>query len=207
MSRRERSRILGCSPDPRGGLPSAVAAAILIAGCGDGDGAYPSRDWSGRYATTVAEAATDCRDAAAPPLMTGFILVLEHSRSNRVMVTMNPVIRLAGEFRGDGLEARHLVQEPVALPDSILARATEADSIDLITYELRADFRRSGFTGRYVIRAPDLRALVLDGKGSRCEFRYRLTGQRIREAAPRAAPPVGSPPPPDTITEGPSAPR
>ena len=181
-------------------LALAVAGPAMAA-CGGGDDAYPSRDWSGRYATTVSEGATDCHGAAAPPSMTGFILVLEQTRNNRVTVTMNPVVRLAGAFTGDRLDAGNVVQEPVALPDSILARATAADSLDTITYDLEADFARNGFVGRYVIRAPDLRALVREGEGSPCEYRYRLAGQRIREAVEGTLPPGFRPQLPDTAAD------
>lgn len=182
-------------------LPLGLATAVLIPGCGDGEDGYPSRDWSGRYATTVTEAATRCHGATAPPPMTGFILTLEQTRNNHATVTMNPIVRLAGEFRGDRLEARNIVQEPVELPDSIVARATEADSLDTITYDLEAEFSRNGFVGRYVIRAPDLRALVMEGEGSRCDFRYRLAGQRIREASGAGLPPGFEPALPDTVAD------
>ena len=177
----------------------AFATLIGVASCSRDDGAYPSRNWNGRYGTTVSEAATDCHGAVAPPRMTGFIMNLEHHKNNRATVTMNPIVRLAGEFRGDRLEATNFVQEPVELPDSILARATEADSIETISYRLEADFSRNGFVGRYVIRAPDLRALVLEGEGGRCEYRYRLAGQRIREATEAGLPPGVRPKLPDTV--------
>lgn len=186
----------------RGRVVLALAlAGSAMAACGGGDDPYPSRDWSGRYATTVSESGTDCHGAAAPPSMTGFILVLEQTRNNRVTVTMNPVVRLAGAFTGDRLDAGNVVQEPVALPDSILARAAPADSLDTITYDLEADFARNGFVGRYVIRAPDLRALVTEGEGSRCEYRYRLAGQRIREAVEGTLPPGFRPQLPDTAAD------
>lgn len=179
--------------------PLLLAMSVWIAACGEEDDAYPSRDWSGRYATTVSEAATDCHGATGPPPMTGFILTLEQTRNNQATVTMNPVVRLTGEFRGDRLEAGNIVEEPVELPDSILARASAADSLETITYALEADFSRNGFLGRYVIRAPDLRALVRDEEGRRCDYRYRLAGQRIREAVGTGLPPGFAPAFPDTV--------
>ncbi|HUP00474.1 MAG TPA: hypothetical protein VM737_03010 [Gemmatimonadota bacterium] len=153
--------------------------AILIAACGSADGGDPSRNWSGRYGTRVVGASTDCFESQSPPPLTGFILDLAQTSPDSVTVSMNPIIRLAGRYEGDRLEAGMVVEEPVGLPDSIAARATPADSLDTITYALRADFEAAGFEGEYVIRSPDLRALVTRGEGSRCEYRYRLSGQRM----------------------------
>ena len=164
---------------------AGIAGLLTLAACGGGDERYPSRDWSGRYATQVVEASTDCQGAPAPPPMTGLILSLEHYDNNRATVQVTPVIRLAGAFEGDRLETGNLIQEPVSLPDTLLALLTPADSIETITYRFEADFERNGFQGRYVIRAPDLRALILEGAGKRCQIRYSLAGQRIREAADR----------------------
>lgn len=165
-------------------LGAAVLAGLLtLAACGGGDEKYPSRDWSGRYATQVVQASTDCQGTPAPPPMTGLILSLEHHDNNRATVQVTPVIRLAGAFEGDRLETGNQIQAPVSLPDTLLTLVTPADSIETITYRFEADFERNGFQGRYVIRAPDLRALVLEGDGRRCQIRYSLAGQRIREAA------------------------
>jgi hypothetical protein len=177
---------------------AALGAGLLTAvACGSGDEEYPSRDWSGRYATQVVEASTDCQGATSPPPMTGLILSLEHYDNNRAAVQMTPVIRLAGGFDGDHLESTNFIQEPLSLPDTLLARTTPADSIETITYRFEADFERNGFQGRYVIRAPDLRALVLEGTGKRCQIRYTLSGQRIREASEQpvtaSAPPARTP--------------
>ncbi|MGH7556501.1 MAG: hypothetical protein ACREMD_01710 [Gemmatimonadota bacterium] len=198
MSTGKTDPIRGRRPGERRLIGVALALLLPVAGCGDGNDVYPSGDWSGRYGTTVSQAATDCYGATAPPPMTGFILDLEHHRNNRATLTMNPVVRLAGEFDGDRLEAWNQVETPVELPDSLLARVTEADSLETITYRLEADFSRNGFVGRYVIRAPDLRALVSEGAASRCEFRYRLAGQRIREATESGLPPGFEPVLPDT---------
>ena len=167
---------------PNGLALSVLCILIACTGCGDDGNRYPSRDWNGRYAISVSDPATDCYEATAPPPLKSFIMTLEHRKNNQATVTMNPLIHLEGEFHGDQLVATHVVQEPVALPDSVLARASAADSIETISYRLEADFSRNGFVARYVIRAPDLRALVREGEGGRCEFRYRLAGQRIREA-------------------------
>jgi hypothetical protein len=106
---------------------------------------------------------------------------------------MTPVIRLAGGFEGDHLETTNFIQEPISLPDTLLALVTSADSIQTITYRFEADFERNGFQGRYLIRAPDLRALVLEGTGKRCQIRYTLSGQRIREASEQPVTASGSP--------------
>lgn len=170
-------------------MPSILVPAILVAGlltlvaCEGGDDGYPSRDWSGRYATRIVESSTDCQGAAVPPPITGLIISLEHYDNNQVAVQMTPVIRLAGGFEGDHLEATHLIREPISLPDTLLARATPADSIETVAYLFEADFEGNGFQGQYVIRAPDLRALVLEGTGKRCQIRYTFSGQRIQEAS------------------------
>ena len=159
-----------------------AAALWMVPACGSGDDGYPSRDWSGRYATRVVESSTDCQGATGPPSMTGLILSLEHYDNNQAAVQITPLIRLAGEFEGDHLWTTHLIRESVSLPDSLLARVTPADSIEIISYRFEADFERNGFRGRYLIRAPDLRALILEGSGKRCQIGYTLAGQRIREA-------------------------
>ena len=164
-------------------MTAAIAAGLLAAvACEKGEPGYPSRDWSGRYATQVVESSTDCEGATAPPSMMGLIRSLEHYDNNQAAVQMTPLIRLAGEFDGDHLETTHLIRESASLPDTLLANVTPADSIETIAYRFEADFERNGFQGRYVIRAPDLRALVLEGSGRRCQIRYTLSGQRIREA-------------------------
>lgn len=169
-------------------IPVALAAALwTVQACGSGDEKYPSRDWSGRYATRVVESSTDCQGATAPPPITGLIISLEHYDNNQAAVQMTPVIRVAGEFEGDRLEATTVIREPVSLPDTLVARVTPADSIETITYRFEADFKRNGFQGRYVIRAPDLRALVLKGSGKRCQIRYSLSGQRVQEAGEQPA--------------------
>lgn len=173
-------------------MSTAVAAGLLSAVACGGDEGYPSRDWSGRYAAQVVEASTDCQGANAPPPMTGLIVSLEHYDNNRAAVQLTPVVRLAGGFEGDHLETTNLIQEPVSLPDTLLARVTTADSIEIITYRFEADFESNGFRGRYVIRAPDLRALVLEGMGKRCQIRYTLAGQRIREVSEQQVSASGS---------------
>lgn len=161
-----------------------LAAGLLTAvACGTGGDGYPSRDWSGRYAARVMESSTDCQGATAPPPITGLIISLEHYDNNQAVVQMTPVVRLTGEFEGDRLETTQVIRESVSLPDTLLARVTPADSIEIITYRFEGDFERNGFLGRYEIRAPDLRALILEGTGKRCQIRYSLSGQRIREAS------------------------
>lgn len=120
--------------------------------------------------------------------MTGLILDVSQ-RADSVTVTLNPIVRLQGRIQDGHLEARTVIEAPVALPDSLAARVSPADSLDTITYLLEADFDASGFTGSYLIRSPDLRA-VFQGAGGRCDLRYELAGQRL----PAAESPGGSPP-------------
>lgn len=158
----------------------STVAALAAVVCAPGSGReYPSENWTGKYATRVVQSSTTCTDAEHPPPMTGFILELIHHTTNRTTVKMNPIIELEGAFEGDRMEAVLEIEEPVSLPDSIRARATAADSIDVIRYTLTAAFEDSAFEGTYVVRSPDLRSLVNEGRGGRCDFRYRMSGKRF----------------------------
>ena len=155
---------------------TALAAVVCAPSSGRD---YPSENWTGKYATRVVQSSTTCTDAEHPPPMTGFILELIHHTTNRTTVKMNPIIELEGVFEGDRMEAALEIEEPVSLPDSIRVRATAADSVDVIRYTLSADFAEGAFEGTYVVRSPDLRSLVNDGGGGRCDFRYRMSGKRF----------------------------
>lgn len=153
----------------------------LVAAC---DGGPVLRNWSGRYAALVVESSTDCVDAEAPPPMPAFVLDLIQQTDDTVILTLNPLVQLGGRFDGDRLEAQAVVIEPVGLPDSIAERATPADSLETITYRFEAAFSESGFQGEYVVRSPDLLALVHRGEGARCDYRYELRGERLGEGPP-----------------------
>lgn len=163
--------------------------AGLLAACESG---RPSRNWSGRYATRVVESSTDCVNADAPPPMAGFILDLTQQTDGTATVILNPLIQLGGRFDGDRLEAQAVVIEPIGLPDSIAARARPADSLETITYRLVAGLSEDGFEGEYVVRSPDLLALVHRDEGARCDYRYELRGERLGEGppAPRGTTPI-----------------
>jgi hypothetical protein len=155
-----------------------LCLGLLIA-CGSGSEEFPSSNWTGRYATRIVQSSTDCVDADGPPVMTGFIMDVIQMTTNKTTIKMNPIVELEGEFVGDHVEVSMRVDEPVSLPDSIVARATPADSLNVITYSLAADFDRGDFEGVYVVRSPDLRALINHNRGGRCDFRYQLAGTRF----------------------------
>ncbi len=159
----------------------------LLIGCGSGSEEFPSSNWTGKYATRIVQSSTDCVDADGPPVMTGFIMDVIQMTTNRTTVKMNPIVELEGEFVGDHVDVTMRVDQPISLPDSIAARATPADSLDVITYSLTADFARDGFEGMYVVRSPDLRALINHNRGGRCNFRYKLAGTRFVAITPEAA--------------------
>lgn len=164
----------------------ALLGIALLNGCGSGSDEFPSSNWTGKYATRIVQSSTDCVDAEGPPVMTGFIMQVVQQTTNKTTIKMNPIVELEGEFVGDHVEVSMLVDEPVALPDSIVARATPADSLNIITYSLAADFERDGFEGVYVVRSPDLRALINHNRGGRCDFRYQLAGRRFVEIIPES---------------------
>jgi len=158
----------------------ALAALALALACGGGsdEPRYPTQDWSGTYLTKVTRSSTDCSGADYPPVMPGFQLVVNQFPNNRATAVMGPIIKLTGDFTGDELDVRQVVQEDIPLPDSLLQRATAADSLETITYRLTASFDGDGYTGEYLVRTPDLPALVRKEKKRRCEYRYELEGTR-----------------------------
>lgn len=163
-------------------LPSITISSlclVLLIACGSGSKEFPSSNWTGKYATRIVQSSTDCVDADGPPVMTGFIMDVIQLTTNKTTIKMNPIVELEGEFVGDHVEVSMRVDQPISLPDSIIARATQADSLDVITYSLAADFDRDGFEGVYVVRSPDLRALINHNRGDRCDFRYQLAGTRF----------------------------
>ena len=162
---------------------TTFAVAWLAAACGGGtddpdEPGFPSRDWSGSYAVDIAETATTCAgpEAGLPP---GELLFeVRQSRDNDAEVFVGPLIALAGRFDGDELDAGGTIHEPVPLPDSLLARATAADSLETIVYSLHASFSGEGaLEGTYRIRAPDLVALARGTGERRCEIVYELRGR------------------------------
>ena len=162
-------------------LPLALAVALACGG--EEDEGYPSRDWSGRYATRTFESSTDCKGVDLPPPLTGFFLELDQHPNNRATLRLNPLVGMTGEFAGDHLDAEGRVEAGIDLPEAMLERSA-ADSVDVTTYTLSADFEGVGFEGTYRIRTPDIRAIA-DGEGPvRCTHRYELRGQSLRSVTP-----------------------
>jgi hypothetical protein len=108
--------------------------------------------------------------------MTGFALQVQQFPNNKVAFRMNPMIALAGELSGDDFIVENTIIEPISLPDSILSRITQADSLGAITYSLIGRFEEGRVTGSYAIRAPDLSAIARGAGSMRCEMRYELEG-------------------------------
>jgi hypothetical protein len=159
-----------------------VAVGILWSiGCGspgdDGEPDFPSRDWSGPYALEVVESSTDCTGAEAPPPLRNVVLEVRQSLDNDAVLQVGPLVSLGGRFDGDEVEARGAIVQPIPLPDSLLARASAADSLESIGYAMELRFAEDRMlTGRYVIRAPDLNALSSGAGAGRCEYVYELRG-------------------------------
>ena len=162
----------------------AALLALLLAACGGGDDGPRNR--SGSYLSRMTGSSSDCADAPLPPPLTGFTMLVEETPEGVTGVWMAPIIQLNGAFRGDSLVATSTFEHPLALDDSLLARIQPADSFDVIAYELRAAFADSGYTASYVIRTPDVRALVSGAPSLRCEYRYELAGERVAGAVPLA---------------------
>lgn len=158
-----------------------AAAALCFAACGgsgeEEETAFPSRDWSGPYALQVEAATTDCEGADAPPPLGDLVLEVDQSIDNAAVVRVGPLIAMGGRFDGDELEAAGSITEPISLPDSMISRAAESDSLDTITYGLHARFEGEGaLRGTYRIGAPDLVALARGTGDLRCEYVYEVRG-------------------------------
>jgi hypothetical protein len=166
----------------RGKKTSWLAAAIVWSiGCGspgdDGSPDFPSLDWSGPYRLETVDSSTDCTGAEAPPTLGNAVLEVRQSLDNDVTLQVGPVVSLGGRFDGDEIEARGAIVQPISLPDSLLARASAADSLESIDYAMELSFAEDRtLTGRYVIRAPDLNALSSGSGAGRCEYVYELRG-------------------------------
>jgi hypothetical protein len=166
-----------------------LALAIVWAvGCGSpGDDAgpdFPTRDWSGPYSVEVVESSTDCAGAEAPPPLGNTVLEVRQSPDNDAVLGVGPLVSMGGRFDGDDVEARGSVVQPISLPDSLLARVSEADSLESIDYAMELSFAEDRtFTGRYVIRAPDLNALSSGSGAGRCEYVYEVRGAPLIEGA------------------------
>jgi hypothetical protein len=163
-------------------------AIVWAVGCGspgDDEGPdFPSRDWSGPYALEVVESSTDCVGAEAPPPLGNTILEVRQSPDNDVILGVGPLVAMGGRFDGDEVEARGSVIQPIPLPDSLLARVSEADSLESIDYGMELRFAEDQtFAGRYVIRAPDLNALSSGSGAGRCEYVYEVRGAPVIEEA------------------------
>lgn len=161
-------------------------AIIWVVGCGSpGDGEepdFPSRDWSGSYALGVVESSTDCAGAEAPPPLGNIVLEVRQSQDNDAVLQVGPLVAMGGRFDGDEVEARGSVVQPIPLPDSLLARVSEADSLESIDYAMELRFAEDQtFAGRYVIRAPDLNALSSGSGAGRCEYVYEVRGAPVIE--------------------------
>lgn len=180
---------------PRG----RVCFLLLLLACGNGsdapdEAAFPSRDWSGPYALTAVESSTDCAGSEAPPPLTDAVLDVRQSPDNAAVVRVPPLVEMQGGFDGDRLVATGAISQPIALPESIAARAAPADSLDTIGYEVEAEFGEEGLTGRYAIRAPDLNALSAGSGSGRCGYVYEVRGRPLIGDRPRRGePPAGLP--------------
>jgi hypothetical protein len=130
---------------------------------------------------------TDCQGAEAPPLG-DVILDVRQSVENVVTLQMGPVVSMTGTLDGDALSASGSISQPIPLPDSLVARATPADSLETITYALDGTFAAdSTLTASYVIRAPDLIALSRGTGAHRCGQTYELEGVPLLSVNERAA--------------------
>jgi hypothetical protein len=153
-----------------------VLAGVLFVACGSD---FPSRDWSGSYLTRMVASSSDCHEQPVPPHMPEFIAELEQEGDNRATIWINPVVQLTGAFERDELTATAAMVDSVGLPDTLAQRIQPADSFDTITYDFRGEFEDWRFRGEYVIRSPDVRALVEGLRPLRCTIRYEVEGARF----------------------------
>ena len=157
-----------------------VLAGAAFVACGSD---FPSRDWSGSYLTRMVASSSDCQEQPVPPPMPEFIAELEQESDNSATLWMNPVVKLTGAFERDELTATAALVESVGLPDTLAQRIQPADSFDAITYDFRGEFEDWRFRGVYVIRSPDVRALVKGLRPLRCTIRYEVEGARFEPPA------------------------
>jgi hypothetical protein len=157
-----------------------VLAGVAFAACGSD---YPSRDWSGSYLTRMVASSSDCHEQPVPPPMPEFIAELEQEGDNRATMWINPVVKLTGAFERDELTATAALVDSVGLPDTLAQRIQPADSFDTITYDFRGEFEDWRFRGVYVIRSPDIPALVKGLRPLRCTIRYEVEGARFEPPA------------------------
>jgi hypothetical protein len=105
------------------------------------------------------------------------VLEVRQAIDNTAATRIGPLVSMGGAFDGDELEAAGAIIQPIPLPDSLAARAEEADSLETITYGLRATFRQDGtLEGTYRVGAPDLVALAHGSGAHRCEYVYEVRG-------------------------------
>lgn len=117
------------------------------------------------------------------------MLEIHQAVDNSAAARIGPLVSMDGGFDGDELEAAGAITQPIPLPDSMAARADAADSLETITYELRATFRQDGtLEGTYRIGAPDLVALARGSGAHRCEYVYEVRG--APRLSSRQAPPA-----------------
>jgi hypothetical protein len=163
----------------------AIVGGLGCGSPGDDEGPdFPSRDWSGRYSLEEVESSTDCVGAEAPPPLGNTVLEVRQSPDNDAVLGVGPLVAMGGRFDGDEVEARGSVIQPIPLPDSLLARVSAADSLELIDYAMELRFAEDQtFAGRYVIRAPDLNALSSSSGAGRCEYVYEVRGAPVSEGA------------------------
>jgi hypothetical protein len=82
-----------------------IAVLLLLGGCSRSDRPdWPARNYSGTYAVTARVTANDCPTPVFAPDDTLAFALLQ-SRRNQARVDIAPVASLAGDFRGDRLEA------------------------------------------------------------------------------------------------------
>jgi len=165
-------------------LTFAVGLFLMVCGTEDEpEETYPSRNWSGRYATRTVDSATDCSGEEDAPSLGGFFLELDHHPNNRATLRFNPLVGLTGEFEGDHLEATGTLVAGFD-PPGPAAGETTGDSLDATTYTLQADFQGAGFEGTYRIRTADVRAVSTGEGESLCTHRYEILGQSLRLLSP-----------------------
>lgn len=168
---------------PRGTTFLALATGAVALGCGD---RAPQADVVGDWTGLALAASTDCAGVPGPPPMERFVLRVEADAVGGVTVALSPIVRMRGRVDRDSLVARAEIDAPVHLPDSLRDRASADDSLDMVTYELRAAITGDEYRGIYRVRNVDLQALLEDRTDLRCEYRYEIAGRREGAVTPGA---------------------
>lgn len=160
-----------------------VSTAIAAACSRAEEPHWPTRNYSGTYSARVRAADNSCDAPAFAPGDT-LLIALAQAPDNRAKMALSPVVKVAGRFQGDRLEAGAAVPVSQAQtgPPPSPARAESRDSLDpaapavadSIRYHVKLDFDQTTFSGEYTVEQPAM------GPGlDACRQAFELEGVKV----------------------------